>query len=73
MVKIAGVVLPEISNGRRSFGKILKDATINKWTAQGINDFQKTLFPFIFLIFTILFSICSYYKVGDIESEDLNA
>ena len=29
--------------------KIIKDATINKWAAQGINDFHKSLFPFIFL------------------------
>ena len=58
---------------KKTFGQIIKDSTVNKWTAQGINDFQKTLFPFIFLTFAILFSICSYMKVGDIEQEDLNA
>ena len=36
---------PEKSNDRKTLGKIIKDATVNKWTAQGINDFQKTLFP----------------------------
>ena len=43
-----------------------------KWTAQGINDFQKTLFPFIFLLFALLFSIFSYLKVGDIEPENMD-
>ena len=40
------------------------------WTAQGINDFQKTLFPIAFLLFTLLFSLCTYYKVGDIEQNE---
>ena len=43
-----------------------------KWTAQGINDFQKTLFPFLFLLFAFLFALFSYLKVGDIEPENID-
>ena len=68
--------LPEINgnngNGKRSISGWFMDKTIGKWTAQGINDFQKTLFPFMFLTFAFLFSICSYLKIGDIAPEDFD-
>ena len=40
---------------------------INGWTAKGINKFQKTLFPIIFLVFTIFYGLAAYFKWGDIK------
>ena len=50
----------------------LMNTITGRWTAQGINDFQKTLFPFMFLLFAFLFAIFSYMKVGDIEPENMD-
>ena len=44
----------------------------SSWTAQGINDFQKTLFPIIFMLFTLWFSLHTYNRVGDIEPININ-
>ena len=41
-------------------------------TAQGINDFQKTLFPFIFLLFTLMFALHSYFRFGDIKPKNMD-
>ena len=41
-------------------------------TAQGINNFQKTLFPFIFLLFTLMFALHSYFRFGDIKPKDMD-
>ena len=40
---------------------------MNGWTAKGINKFQKTLFPIIFLVFTIFYGLAAYFKWGDIK------
>jgi hypothetical protein len=42
-------------------------------TAEGVNNFQKIFFPCLFVIFTFFFSLVAYFKVGDVEPEDLNA
>ena len=41
-------------------------------TAQGINDFQKTLFPVIFIIFLIPYVLAVQFKWGDIPPQDMN-
>ena len=43
------------------------------WTAQGINNFQKTLFPFLFLGFTVFYALASYYQWGNIDPENFEA
>jgi hypothetical protein len=53
--------------------EVSKGPWYKDWTAEGVNNFQKTLFPILFLVFTLIFSLCAYFKVGDIEPEDLNA
>ena len=41
-------------------------------TAQGINDFQKTLFPFIFVLFTVFFALYSHFRFGDIKPKNMD-
>ncbi len=57
--------------GVKSKGSRFRMFKTNGWTAQGINDFQKTLFPLAFCLFTLLFALCAFYKVGDIEQDEL--
>ena len=47
-------------------------AFIEDWTAQGINDFQKTLFPVIFIIFLIPYVLAVQFKWGDIPPQDMD-
>ena len=34
------------------------------WTADSINNFQKTLFPFIFILFTFFYVLAANFKWG---------
>ena len=61
-----------LDSDKKSCCGMIKRATVGKLTAQGINDFQKTLFPFMFLTFVVLFAFCTYYRVGDVEPKDLD-
>ncbi len=71
-IPVAAVQGLELHEPKKSVGLQIRDRTVGKWTAQGINDFQKTLFPLIFLTFSLIFSFVAYFKIGDIEPEDLD-
>ena len=58
-------------NGEKKIWEKLKDWH-STWTAQGINDFQKTLFPIFFLLFTTWFTLHTYNRVGDIETNNID-
>ena len=40
------------------------------WTAEGINDFQKTLFPCVLLVFVFFYVLAAHFKWGDIDTDE---
>ena len=44
---------------------------LQPWTAQRINDFQKTMFPLVFVVFLIGFSLAVYYYEPQLDNPEL--
>ena len=61
--------LEDIRVDKQSVAAKLKNLT-ETWTAQGINDFQKTLFPCLLLGFVFFYVLAAYFRWGDIDSEE---
>ena len=58
--------------GNISKKKISKIQYVTKgWTAKGINSFQKTFFPTLFIVFLFFYSLEAYFQWGDIESSEI--
>ena len=62
-------LLDDIAVKNQSMSAKIKNLT-KGWTAQGINDFQKTFFPCLFLFFVFFYVLAAHFKWGDIDSDE---
>ena len=53
------------------FAQLLVCGDLQPWTAQRINDFQKTLFPLVFLAFLVGFSLAVNYYEPELDSVEV--